>query len=62
MRTKPPIESFNPDKITIGRIENEFDFLSYQFGKERITVSKRALQNHIRRLSQLYEQKKHLPN
>ena len=25
-------------------------------------MSKRTLQNHIRRLTQLYEQKKHLPN
>ncbi len=29
---------------------------------ELITVSKRTLQNHIRRITQLYEQKKHLPN
>jgi hypothetical protein len=51
-----------PDKTFIGRIEKEFDFLGYQFGKEKITVSKRTIQNHIRRLSQLYEQKKHQPN
>lgn len=47
----------HPDKTTIGRIKNGFDFLGYQFGKEKITVSKRTLQNHIRRLTQLYEQK-----
>lgn len=41
----------HPDKTTIGRIKNGFDFLGYQFGKEKITVSKRTLQNHIRRLS-----------
>jgi len=52
----------HPDKTTIGRIKNGFDFLGYQFGKEKITVSKRTLQNHIRRITQLYEQKKHLPN
>jgi hypothetical protein len=51
-----------PDKTFIGRIEKGFDFLGYQFGQEKITVSKRTLQNHIRRLMQLYEQKKHLPN
>jgi hypothetical protein len=52
----------HPDKTTIGRIENGFDFVGYQFGQEKITVSKRTLQNNIRRLTQLYELKKHLPN
>ena len=52
----------HPDKTTIGRIKNGFYFLDYQFGQEKITVSKRTLQNHIRRITQLYEQKKHLPN
>jgi RNA-directed DNA polymerase len=52
----------HPDKTTIGRITNGFDFLGYQFGKDKITVSIRTLQNHIRRITQLYEQKKHLPN
>jgi RNA-directed DNA polymerase len=42
---------------TVRRIKNGFDFLGCQFGKEKTTVSKRTLQNHIRRLSQLYEQK-----
>jgi hypothetical protein len=52
----------HPDKTTIGRIKNSFDFLGYQFGQKNITVSKRTLQNYIRRLTQLYEQKKRLPN
>jgi RNA-directed DNA polymerase len=52
----------HPDKTTLGRIANGFDFLGYQFGREKITVSKRTLENHIRRLTQLYEQKKHPPN
>lgn len=52
----------HPDKTTIGRIKNGFDFLGYQFGEEKITVSKRTLENHIRRITLLYEQKKHLPN
>jgi RNA-directed DNA polymerase len=52
----------HPDKTDIGRISNGFDFLGYQFGQEKITVSKRTVQNHIRRITQLYEQKKHLPN
>ena len=47
---------------TIGGITNGFDFLGDQFGKEKLTVSKRTLQNHIRRLTQIYKQKKHLPN
>jgi RNA-directed DNA polymerase len=49
-------------KTTIGRFTNGVDFLGYQFGQEKITVSKRRLENHIRRLTPLYEQKKHLPN
>tara|TARA_R110001592_G_scaffold298779_1_gene569600 strand:+ start:416 stop:1426 length:1011 start_codon:yes stop_codon:yes gene_type:complete len=52
----------HPDKTDIGRISNGFDFLGYQYGQEKITVSKRTLQNHICRITQLYEQKKHLPN
>ena len=50
------------DKATIGRIKNAFDFLGYLFGQEKITASKRTLKNHIRRITQLYEQKKHQPN
>ena len=52
----------HPDKTFIGRITKGFDFLGYQFGKEKLTVSTRTLNNHIRRLTQLYEQKKHLTN
>lgn len=52
----------HPDKTYIGRVTKGFDFLGYQFGQEQLTVSKRTLQNHICRLTQLYEQKKHLPN
>ncbi|AOW77631.1 hypothetical protein A3Q34_12680 [Colwellia sp. PAMC 20917] len=51
-----------PDKTFIGRIEKEFDFLGYRFGEEKLTISKQTLENHIRRLTQLYEQKKHQPN
>jgi hypothetical protein len=51
-----------PDKTFIGRIEKGFDFLGYQFGEEKITVSKRTVESHICRLTQLYEQKKHQPN
>lgn len=52
----------HPDKTTIGRITNGFDFLGYEFGHAKLTVSKRTLENHIRRLTQLYEQKKSHPN
>jgi RNA-directed DNA polymerase len=45
----------HPDKTDIGRITHGFDFLDYQFRQEKITVSKRTLQNHIRRSSQFYE-------
>ncbi|PKI03746.1 reverse transcriptase domain-containing protein [Glaciecola sp. 33A] len=40
-----------PDKPFIGRIEKGFDFLGYRFGQEKLSVSKRTLENHIRRLS-----------
>jgi RNA-directed DNA polymerase len=44
-------------------ISKGFDFLGYQFGQEeKITVSKRTIQDHIRRLTQLYEQKRSHPN
>jgi hypothetical protein len=52
----------HPDKTTMGRITNGFDFLGYQFGQEKLTVSKRTLENNVRRLTQLYEQKKSHPN
>ena len=52
----------HPDKTDIGRIKDGFDFLGYQNGQAKITVSNRTLQDHIRRITQLYEQKKHLPN
>jgi RNA-directed DNA polymerase len=51
-----------PDKTFIGRIDKGFDFLGYRFGEETLSVSKRTLENHIRRLTQLYEQKKSHPN
>jgi RNA-directed DNA polymerase len=51
-----------PDKTFIGRISKGFNFLGYQFGKEKLTVSKSTIHNHFRRLTQLYEQKKHQPN
>jgi RNA-directed DNA polymerase len=50
----------HPDKTTIGRIKKGFNFLGYQFGDKQLSVSKRTMKNHIRRLTQLYEQKKHL--
>jgi hypothetical protein len=34
----------------------------HKLGKEKLTVSKRTIHNHFRRLTQLYEQKKHQPN
>jgi hypothetical protein len=50
------------DKTFIGKISKSFDFLGYQYGKEKLTVSNRTLENHIRRLTQLYEQTNHQPN
>ncbi|AFP30857.1 reverse transcriptase/maturase family protein [Marinobacter sp. BSs20148] len=47
----------HPDKTFIGRIEKGFDFLGYQFGEGKLTVSARTHQNHIRRYTRLYEQK-----
>jgi RNA-directed DNA polymerase len=47
-----------PDKTFIGKISKGFDFLGYQFGKEKLRVSNRTLENYIRRLTKLYAQKK----
>lgn len=52
----------HPDKTFIGRAAKGFDFLGYQFGLKTLSVAKRTLHNHMRRLSLLYEQKRHLPN
>lgn len=49
----------HPDKTFIGRIEKGFDFLGYQFGHGKLTVSARSLDNHQRRYARLYEQEKH---
>jgi hypothetical protein len=35
---------------------------SKKLGKEKLAVLKRTIHNHFRRLTQLYEQKKHQPN
>ncbi|PKG99514.1 hypothetical protein CXF95_09815 [Paraglaciecola sp. MB-3u-78] len=51
-----------PDETFIEKMSRSFDFLGYQFGKNKLTVSKRTVHNHLHRLTQLYEQKKHLPN
>ena len=56
-----------PDKTFIGKISRGFDFLGYQFGKDKLTVLKRTVHHHLRRLTQhaFYikgQQKKHLPN
>ena len=47
----------HPEKTSIGRITKGFDFLGYQFGEKKLIVSKRTFANHIRRITQLYEQK-----
>lgn len=51
-----------PDKNIIGHIGKGFDFLGYRFGEEKLIISKRTLENHISRLSQLYGQTEHQPN
>lgn len=52
----------HPDKTFIGKADKGFDFLGYQFDKANLTISTRTLKNHIRRITQLYEQKKGQPN
>jgi hypothetical protein len=47
----------HPDKTFIGRTRKGFDFLGYQFSDNYFTISTRTLESHIRRLTQLYEQK-----
>jgi RNA-directed DNA polymerase len=48
---------FGPAKAVQNGSRQFCDFLGYQFGKEKLRVSNRTLENHIRRLKQLYEQK-----
>ena len=48
----------HPDKTTIGRIENGFDFLGYHFGPEGLTMAKQTLVNFIDKASRLYEQER----
>ncbi len=42
-------------------MQKGFDCLGYQFGAKTLSVAKRTLFNHLRRLSRLYEQKKGHP-
>jgi RNA-directed DNA polymerase len=45
-----------PDKTYIGKIENGFDFLGYQFNGNHLTVSKKTVEKHVLHWHQLYEQ------
>jgi RNA-directed DNA polymerase len=51
----------HPDKTFVGKVKKGFDFLGYQFGSKTLSVAKRTLLNHLRRLSRIYEQKKGHP-
>jgi RNA-directed DNA polymerase len=48
----------HPDKTYIGKIENGFDFLGYQFHGNHLTVSKKTVEKHVLHWHQLYEQQK----
>ena len=48
----------HPDKTYIGKIENGFDFLGYQFNGNHLTVSKKTVEKHVLHWHQLYEQQK----
>jgi RNA-directed DNA polymerase len=48
----------HPDKTYIGKIENGFDFLGYQFNGNHLTVSKKTVEKRVLHWHQLYEQQK----
>lgn len=48
--------SLHPDKTTIGKIENEFDFLGFHFASENLSVAKACVNKAISKMQQLYEQ------
>ena len=48
----------HPDKTTIGRIKNGFDFLGYHFGPGGVSVAKQTLVKFVTKASRLYEQER----
>jgi hypothetical protein len=46
----------HPDKTYIGKIENGFDFLGYQFNGNHLTVAAKTVEKHVLHYRQLYEQ------
>ncbi|MBS0357658.1 MAG: group II intron reverse transcriptase domain-containing protein [Proteobacteria bacterium] len=48
--------SLHPDKTTIGKIKNGFDFLGFHFAPELLTVAKITLERTMSKMQQLYEQ------
>ena len=48
----------HPDKITVDKIENGFDFLGYYFKGCQLTVAKKTVEKHVIHWYQLYEQQK----
>ncbi len=46
----------HPDKTFIGRIERGFDFLSYPFGPEGLTLAAKTIEQFVARAIRLYEQ------
>lgn len=47
-----------PEKTFIGRIDKGFDFLSYHFGLDGLTVAKTTIEKFLERASRLYEQER----
>ena len=46
----------------MGKVISGFDFLGYRLGWPKLRVAGLTYSNRLRRLLQLYEQKKHPPN
>ena len=51
----------HPDKTDIGKTERGFDFLGYHFSRNGLSVSARTIENGVKKLHRLYEQKKTAP-
>lgn len=46
----------HPDKTSMGRIENGFDFLGYHFSPEGLSLEQKTIDNFVEKALRLYEQ------
>ena len=51
-----PLLEKHPDKTFIGRVEQGFDFVGYNFRPEGLSVAKKTIEGFVARCIRLYEQ------